>query len=270
MSKRLILTENEIKNIRRMYNLTEDDTFSNELGPIGKMIIKTLEDIKSGKSSTNTDSTSSDSNSGFKSGQAGQIKHNYSGEKGQNIKLMIDAMNEYGITDPMAQIGILSVIGKETNYIPKSEKGYENTSNSRIRKLFGRRVPSDDNELNSLKRDPRAFFNRVYAKTVGNQGGNDGWMYRGRGFNQLTGKKNYEKYARLTGTNIDSSPESLNDPKTAAKVAIMFFTKGKKGGFPKFNSKKEAAEYFADINAGGRTSMHRPEAVKYSETFDLA
>ena len=50
----------------------------------------------------------------------------------------------------------------------------------------------------------------------------------------------------------------------------MFFTKGKKADFPKFDTKKDAAEYFADINAGGGISSHRENAVKYSETFDLA
>jgi hypothetical protein len=49
----------------------------------------------------------------------------------------------------------------------------------------------------------------------------------------------------------------------------MFFTKGKKTGFPEFKTKKEAAEYFADINAGGGTSSHRANAVKYSDKFNI-
>ncbi|MEI6672455.1 MAG: glycoside hydrolase family 19 protein [bacterium] len=53
----------------------------------------------------------------------------------------------------------------------------------------------------------------------------DGYKYRGRGFNQLTFKNNYKKYAELTGTDILNTPDSLNDPLIASKVALAFFTK---------------------------------------------
>ena len=36
-----------------------------------------------------------------------------------------------------------------------------------------------------------------------------------------------------------------------------------------FKTKKEAAEYFADINAGGGVSSHRANAVKYSDKFNI-
>jgi putative chitinase len=183
-------------------------------------------------------------------------------------------MNDFGITDPMAQIGILSVIGKESNYIPKSETSYSNTAPSRIRHLFGKRVSHlSDSEINQLKKDDEKFYNLIYANTVGN-GKNgaddgDGYKYRGRGFNQLTGIGNYRKYGGLVGKNLVGDPDEVNDPRTAADVAIMFFTKGKKTGFPEFKTKKEAAEYFADINAGGGTSSHRANAVKYSDKFNI-
>ena len=56
----------------------------------------------------------------------------------------------------------------------------------------------------------------------------------------------------------------LNREDVASKVALQFLTKGKTD-FPKFDSKKEAAEYFADMNARSSKSGHRPEAVKASE-----
>ena len=63
-----------------------------------------------------------------------------------------------------------------------------------------------------MKKDDRKFFNVIYAKTVGNQGGDDGFKYRGRGFNQLTGIKNYEKYGQLIGMG--------NNPMVGATVAV--------------------------------------------------
>ena len=100
---------------------------------------------------------------------SGDLVHVFSGQEARNIDLLVDAMNDFGITDPMAQIGILSVIGKETNYIPKSETSYSNTSPSRIRHLFGKRVSHlSDAEINQLKKDDEKFYNLIYANTVGN------------------------------------------------------------------------------------------------------
>jgi len=200
------------------------------------------------------------------------LKGNFDSVQKQNISLLIDEMKKNGITNPYTQIGILSVVSKESNFRPKGEQSYANTSNSRIRKIFGSRVAKySDAELDQLKKNPKDFFNVVYAKTVGNQGGDDGWIYRGRGFNQLTGIKNYEKYGRMAGMGDDlvKNPTLLDDPKISAKVALAFFTKGKSGSsFPNFNNKEDAAKYFADINSGGGVSSHRDSALAAAIKFD--
>ena len=199
------------------------------------------------------------------------LKGNFDSTQKANIELMIKYMNKSGIKDPLTQIGVLSVISKESNFRPKSEVSYANTSNSRIRKIFGSRVSKySDSEMDSLKKNPEKFFNVVYAKTVGNQGGGDGWKYRGRGFNQLTGKKNYEKYGNMIGRNLVGNPDLANDPTVAAEIAVAFFTKGKPGNtFPKFKNKTEAATHFADINSGGGASRHRADAIAAVDKFDI-
>lgn len=302
MSKRFIISEQEKNDIRKLYNLNEgilDDTLNylkttevgkavkdlvqdtfgtTDPGEIANKIKDKAEELTSGEEKEFekdlTDAKLKDLTYGNEDKYSGDLTHTFSGQEARNIDLLVDAMNDFGITDPMAQIGILSVIGKESNYIPKSETSYSNTAPSRIRHLFGGRVAHlSDDEINQLKKDDKKFYNLIYAKTVGN-GKNgtddgDGYKYRGRGFNQLTGIGNYEKYGNLIGKNLVGDPDEVNDPRTAADVAIMFFTKGKKTGFPEFKTKKEAAEYFADINAGGGVSSHRANAVKYSDKFDI-
>jgi putative chitinase len=302
MSKRFIITEQEKNDIKKLYNLNEgflDDTIDYlKKTDVGKAVKDFVQDtfgttditqiLDKGKEEFK-DITSSDEEKlekdlvdaklkdltyGNEDKYSGDLTHTFSGQEARNIDLLVDAMNDFGITDPMAQIGILSVIGKESNYIPKSETSYSNTGISRIRSLFGKRVSHlSDDDIDKLKKDDKKFYNLIYANTVGNgiDGTNDddGYKYRGRGFNQLTGEKNYEKYGNLIGKNLVGNPDEVNDPRTAADVAIMFFTKGKKTGFPEFKTKKDAAEYFADINAGGGTSSHRHNAVKYSDKFDV-
>ena len=302
MSKRLIISEDEKKDIKKLYNINEgfiDDTIDllkkSDVGQAVKSFVNDIfgttdvnqivtkvkdkvEDLTSDEENEMekklTDAKLKDLTYGNEDRYSGDLIHVFSGQEARNIDLLVDAMNDFGITDPMAQIGILSVIGKESNYIPKSETSYSNTSPSRIRHLFGKRVSHlSDDAINQLKKDDEKFYNLIYANTVGNgkngTGDGDGYKYRGRGFNQLTGIGNYKKYGGLIGKDLVGNPDEVNNPRTAADVAIMFFTKGKKSGFPKFNTKEDAAEYFADINAGGGVSSHRANAVKYSDKFDI-
>jgi predicted chitinase len=289
MSKRFVITEDEKKGIRSLYKLDEnlvDDVigyieqdgpkFVDKIGDFFGIGYGDEKEVKSDEESSFKDDVSKMSPEEIKKfskqvkfGDV-KLKGSFDSEQKRNISLLIDEMKNKGITNPYAQIGILSVIGKESGFKPKGEFSYATTSNQRIRKIFGNRVAKYSNEeLNSLKQDQKKFFNVVYAKTVGNQGGEDGWIYRGRGFNQLTGKKNYERWGNIIGMGdkLVKNPELLNKPETAAKLAIAFLTNsGKKQDF---TSKEDAAEYFADINAGGRGSSHRNSAIEQSRKFDV-
>ncbi len=181
----------------------------------------------------------------------GKIKHNYSGSKGSVVNGMIDEMNKVGLTNPYAQVAILSTITKESGLTIQPETPYNKTSNSRIRNIFGKRVKNlTDDQLTKLKSNPKEFFNLVYSKVAGNQGGNDGWTYRGRGFNGLTGKGNYAKYGNMIGKDLVSNPDLLNDPKVATEVAIKFLIRdvNKEN---KFTNLDDAIRHYVKLNAGG-------------------
>jgi predicted chitinase len=174
-----------------------------------------------------------------------------SGEARQNAQLMIDYMTKKGIINPYTQIGILCVIGKESGFEPQSEDGYGGTDNSRIREKFGNRVPSDDDELDELKSDDEKFFNAVYGGRFNNSN-TEGYKYRGRGFNQLTFKGNYEFYGNCIGRDLVSDPEVVNNVEIAAEVAVAFFTKCKSADqLPDFTNEDDAINYFVNLNGGG-------------------
>jgi hypothetical protein len=175
MSKRFIITEQEKNDIKKLYNLNEgflDDTLDylkkTDVGKavkdfvqdtfgttdITQILNKGKEEFKDITSSDEeklekdlVDAKLKDSTYGNEDKYSGDLVHTFSGQEARNIDLLVDAMNDFGITDPMAQIGILSVIGKESNYIPKSETSYSNTGISRIRSLFGKRVSKSFKEL---------------------------------------------------------------------------------------------------------------------------
>jgi len=58
-------------------------------------------------------------------------------------------------------------------------------------------------------RNPQALANNVYAGRMGNTQPGDGWLYRGRGLKQLTGKTNYAAYLMASGVDCLSAPNLL-------------------------------------------------------------
>jgi putative chitinase len=67
-------------------------------------------------------------------------------------------------------------------------------------------------------------------KDLGNRGPPDGANFRGRGFVQLTGRFNYQKYDGELGLggSLVANPELANDPTIAAKI-LAWFLKDKEG-----------------------------------------
>ena len=145
-------------------------------------------------------------------------------ERMANVSLLMGTMENAGITNPYLQAAILGVIGKESKFIPKDEKCYGGTSNARIREIFTTRVSGySETELNALKNNCEAFFNVVYGGRYGNMG-NDGYKYRGRGFNQLTFRASYKSIGDKIGQDLVGNPDSVNDPYIASQVMITFLT----------------------------------------------
>lgn len=63
-----------------------------------------------------------------------------------------------------------------------------------------------------------------FRSDLGNQGRGDGAKYRGRGYIQLTGRFNYQKYGAPLGmgNKLASNPELANDPTIAGKLLAVF------------------------------------------------
>jgi len=158
---------------------------------------------------------------GFSSlGDAGRnfmddIAYNMQGASvNDNAGVIYHAAKDRGYDDYMA-IAMVALAQKESGLRPVPES--MNYSAERAREVFGARAPSPH------LTDPRAFANHVYARTNGNRGGDDGFRYRGRGFNQITGRATYERVGRAIGQDLIGNPNALNNPGTAAEAFFAYY-----------------------------------------------
>ena len=139
----------------------------------------------------------------------------------KNMAILLERMKKRGITNPFAQAAILSIVSKESGFMPKSEN-LNYTSAEQLHKIFSHAFPTVESAKPYIK-NPIAIANKVYGGKGGNNAPGDGFKYRGRGYNQITFKDEYKEYGDKIGVDLVNNPDSLNIPTVAADALIEFF-----------------------------------------------
>jgi len=165
-------------------------------------------------------------------------------DKAANAKKIVKAAKSAGVTNKYAIAAILAIVNKESGLVPKSEASYAKTGSARIKKIFSAFRKYSDSEVDSIKKDPKRFFDTIYGGKYGNAS-DEGYKYRGRGFNQITFKGNYKKYKDLSGYDIVGDPDLLNTIDVAARCVIEYF----KSNIKSAPSDKKSRYNFTDINS---------------------
>ena len=194
-------------------------------------------------------------------------------EQKNNIAIIKDEAIKAGITNPNSLAAILSIVSKESSFKPQSEN--LNYSAARLQQVF----KMSSSRANQLAGNPQAIGDAVYGGKYGNAA-NEGYKYRGRGYNQLTFKGNYKTFGQLIGEDLVNNPDRVNDPKTAAKVLIEFNKKGidslkNQGKLEKYNSScindfknlEDATLAFYHVTAGTGKSVDYVKGLKSKDSL---
>lgn len=99
-----------------------------------------------------------------------------------------------------------------------------NYSAQALMRTWPSRFPSFD-FATQYERNPEKIANFVYANRLGNgnEASGDGWMYRGRGVLQITGKDNYRKAGEGIRYPLEKYPQDLLVPEFGAAAAAWYW-----------------------------------------------
>lgn len=134
----------------------------------------------------------------------------------------------YGINTRLRLAAFLANVGHETgggvklveslNYDPA---GLMRTWPSRFDAVLAQKL----GRTPAHPADQRAIAEVAYGGRMGNAMPGEGWRYRGRGLMQLTGRSNYERFAKLAGVPLDDALlAALETPEGAARSAAHFWS----------------------------------------------
>lgn len=113
-----------------------------------------------------------------------------------------------------------------------------------------------------------AYFNKYDGRAdLGNTIKGDGFRFRGRGFVQITGRRNYAKFAKLLGVDLVVNPELALQPDIAAKIIITgmrggLFTGKKMADFTEFEAMRRV------VNGTDKAAMIGVYAVAFERALE--
>jgi putative chitinase len=134
-----------------------------------------------------------------------------------------DVMKQFGITNSFRLTHFLAQVAHESGNFRYTRENL-NYSTEGLLKVFPKYF--DKNTAPLYARRPQAIANMVYNGRMGNKlKSNDGWMFRGAGFIQLTGRTNFKAFSDFIG-----DPKIMDDPSLVATKypltsAAWFFEK---------------------------------------------
>jgi len=129
--------------------------------------------------------------------------HTAIGNIDRNLPFVIAALKAAGLHDRLMVLAALATIRAETESFEPVAEGISRYNTSPTGKPFD------------------LYDNR---KDLGNRGPTDGFDYRGRGYVQLTGRFNYQKYGKAIGlgASLAQNPDQGTDPEIAARLLAAF------------------------------------------------
>jgi len=117
---------------------------------------------------------------------------------------------------------LLAQVGHESADLTRLEENLSYRA-KRLMQVWPSRFPND-RIAGQFAHRPEALANEVYGGRMGNNKDGDGWLFRGRGPIQLTGRYNYQRLAdSMNSREPIDHPDILLEPEMGAMAACWFY-----------------------------------------------
>jgi putative chitinase len=147
-----------------------------------------------------------------------------------DIDLLVDVLNDVfdnpnGLSTLNRRASFLAQCAHESGQFTVVSENL-NYSAAGLLRVFKKYFPTQE-LADQYARKPQMIASRVYANRMenGSEASGDGWKFRGRGFIQLTGKRNYRLCGAALGINLLEDPDYVSrSPVGAIESALWFWT----------------------------------------------
>jgi putative chitinase len=141
------------------------------------------------------------------------------------------ALPKYDIDTPKRIAGFVSQCAHESRDFTATEENL-NYSQGALERVFGRYFGAGKRNAAEYARNPEKIANYVYMDefrskrgALGNVKAGDGWRFRGGGLKQLTGRNNYEGFAKDYGMTAEEAADWVRTKEGALASALWFWSK---------------------------------------------
>ena len=149
------------------------------------------------------------------------------------FEALVDVMPKYGINTERRAAHFISQCAHESNNFRSLQENL-NYSEKALNAVFGRYFGSASHKRNAAEyaRNPEKIANYVYMDEfrkykMGNVNEGDGWLFRGRGLKQLTGRENYTRFGKSINISAEEAAIYVATPKGAVESACWFWDANK-------------------------------------------
>ncbi len=134
-----------------------------------------------------------------------------------------------GITDRRELANFMAQVGHESGGLARLEESFRYTKGAwqisdNVQSAL-RQGPEalEAARLEALNGRPERLGELMYGGRMGNDAPGEGYLYRGRGYIQLTGKDQYEAAGEALGLDLVRQPQLAAQPENAARIATWYW-----------------------------------------------
>lgn len=128
---------------------------------------------------------------------------------------------KYEVTTRNRLLGFLSTASEESGGFTVLSENL-NYSAARARQVFPAIFPTIE-AAQPYAYQPQKFADKVYDGRMGNVDPDDGWLFRGQGLIQITGRNNFTALAKATGLPLLDTPAMVTNDDHVLECSVALF-----------------------------------------------